>query len=244
MIITIDPTENPRGRYTTFHASNKVVKALAQLMEAKLGFATIHGYKPTTNWATVPVQDINFNFGFLTSRLYKAQREAVSTMTLADLDSKMLTKWIPSKGKDSFATAEEQFDHCKEKMIGTIGASLTGELDNAHTEAHTECYCTVRNSIKVHFVTETIELEDGRKVKRPVLGDDGLPTVASILIPYLERHTTTIVEGVRKEVKSGSKVLMDKAIEYSLPKSLKFRMVSLKEDNFDDLKMSGETITV
>ena len=244
MTITIAASENPRGRYTTFRATNKVVKALAQLRDAKLGFATIHGYKPTTNWAVVPTHDINFNFGFVVSRLYKAQREAIATMSLADLDPKKVAMWVANSGKNAFATIEEQFDYCKANMVETVGKSLDGSLSNAHTEAHDECYCTIRNSIKVHFITEEVTLDDGRKVKRPVLDSDGVPTVASILIPYLERHTKTVVAGERKVVKSGSKVLMDNAIEYSLPKSLQFRMVSLKEDNFVDLSMSGELVTL
>ena len=85
-------------------------------------------------------------------------------------------------------------------------------------------------------------MEDGKKVKRPVLDEDGHPTVANIIVPYLEENKVTLVEGVRKKVNSGSKVLMDNAIEREMSNRLRFRSLSLKEDNFDSLKFGGESI--
>lgn len=239
LTITIPESDAPRSVYRTFHCSDRFAQAIAQLRASKLGFATVHDYQPTTNWKISPVQRINFQFGFIVGRLYARQAAALKEIVVADLD---LSKWIPSKGKDSFATAEDQFQFCIDKMISSKTASKNRELENAHVEGHNHCYCGIRNSVKVNFITEPIKTADGKTIKRPVLDANGIPTVESILVPYLELSKVTIKEGEYKVKNSGSKVLMDNAIEKALGKRYNFKMVSLKADNFTKLTFNKEEI--
>lgn len=225
-----------KGAYKTFVCTNRQAQAIAQLREAHKGFAAVKAYRPTTNWIERPSQNIQMIVGFLTHRLYQRQMDAMSDLSVSDLN---LSKWVPSKGKDACATAEEQFALCVELAKTSKSKSIEGELKNAHTAAHERNYLTICNSIKVHYISE--KNADGIKV--PVLNADGLPMVESILVPYLEIKTVTVVEGKRKVVNSGSKVLMDNAIEKAMSKRYAFRMMSLKDDSFDEFKVGSETIS-
>jgi hypothetical protein len=76
----------------------------------------------------------------------------------------------------------------------------------------------------------------------PVL-DNGFPTVASIMITYLENSKTVRVAGVRKVVNSGAPVLMTNAIESLLnDRSVGLRTLSLKESNFERLVIDNEVV--
>ena len=80
-------------------------------------------------------------------------------------------------------------------------------------------------------------------MEQPVL-TDGLPTVASILLSYLELNKTVVQEGDYKVVDSGPKVLMDNIIErYLNQRSVGIKTLSLKEDNFEALNVSKQTFT-
>jgi len=236
LTITIPASENPRGKYTTFHCSDRFAQAIAQLRAAHAGIAWVHGYKPSTNWKLRPTNHVCFQFAFIVSRLYNRQIEAMREIKLADLD---LSKWVPSKGPNAFDNAEDQFTYCVNALTESKVKSLRGELENAHTEAHDRNYCGLRNSVKVNFVTEK-DPETGKRV--PVLDEQGIPTVASILIPYLEIRTINVEQGERKSVNSGSKVLMDNAINKALSKRLNYKMLSLKDENFDRVVVGDDEI--
>jgi len=233
-MLTLNISEG-RGNFKTFNCTNKQAQAIAQLREAHKGFAAVKGYIPSTSWTVRPVQNIQMIIGFVTSRLYKRQVTAMRELTIDDLNT---SKWIPSKGKNSCATAQEQFDFCIALAAEQKSKSLAGELENAHTTAHKRNYLTISNSIKVNFVTEKI---NGLQI--PVLDANGIPTVDSILVPYLEIKTVTVEAGERKNVNSGSKVLMDQAINQALSKRLAFKQISLKDDNFDSLTVGRENIS-
>ena len=236
LTLTIPADEAPRATYCTFHCSEKQAQAIAQLRDAHKGFGAVEGYKPSTDWKVRPTQNIQFIAGFIVSRLYKRQIDALRELTFADLD---LSAWVPNKGRNACDNAQDQFDLCIGKLIDSKTQSLAGELENAHTEAHDRNYCAIANSIKVNFVTEKDE-ETGKQM--PVLDADGIPTVSTILVPYLEVHKVTVTEGERKVKNSGSKVLMDNAINKAMGKRFAFKMLSLKDDNFDRVRIGREVI--
>lgn len=236
LTITIPQDESPRSTFHTFHCTEKQAQAIAQLRTAHKGLGAVKGYKPSTNWTVVPTQNVQMVAGFILSRLYKKQIAAMRELKLEDLD---LSSWVPGKRANSFDTAQEQFDYCIAKMIESKEKSLKGELENAHTEAHSRNYCNVCNSIKVNFKTVK-DVETGKQV--PVLDSEGIPTVSSILVPYIEVHTVTVEKGERKVVNSGSKKLMDKCIEAFLGKSYKYKQFSLKDDNFIELVIGKQHI--
>jgi len=206
------------------------------------GFAAIHEYQPSTNWKVKPVQTIyNCNVGIKISRLYHDQIEALKAVKLEDLD---LSDWIPSKGRDACDNAKDQFNLCIGKLLESKAKLFRSQVDieseDAHRKGHFYNYITIHNSIKVNLVNE----KNDEGVKRPVLADNGRPTVETILIPYTSAKTKTLQEGEKKApANSGSKVRMDKAIEKTLDDKLKLKMVSLKEGNFKKVAVMGEEIT-
>ena len=236
MIYTVPANESPRSIYHSFNCSDEQGATIDILRNAHKGFAGVKGYIPSTNWIKAPVQDIQMNVGFIVSRLYVKQVQVLESLKIEDLD---LSKWIPSKGANSCDNAKDQFDFCIAKLIESKSKSLEGELNNAHSEAHARNYCGVCNSIKVNFVTEK-DPETGKQI--PVLDENGIPTVETILLPYLEVKTVTVEAGERKVKNSGSKVLMDNAIEKALGKRFAFRMLSLKADNFESVTIGKQHI--
>lgn len=226
---------------TKVNATQAQADAIEKLMKAH-GFAAIHEYQPSTNWKVQPVQTIyNCNVGIKISRLYKAQIEALKAVKFEDLD---LSDWIADKGRDACGNAKDQFDLCIGKLIESKAKLFRTQVDieaeDAHRKGHFHNYITIHNSIKVNLVNE----KNDEGVKRPVLADNGHPTVETILIPYTSATTKTLQEGVKKApANSGSKVRMDKAIEKTLDDKLKLKMVSLKEGNFKKVAVMGQEIT-
>lgn len=249
VVKTISASAAKGSVYTTFKCTQKIADALASLEQATLGFATVHDYRPSSEWDVIPTQRVNAQIGWHVSRLYGRQIDALQVLPFADVD---VSKWVPNKGRtkrdleNARSTPEAQFLLCRDKMINAKRFDVEREEKSvsAYREGHKNCYCIIRNSIKVHFVTETVKGPDNKKLTRPVLDADGHPTVDSINIPYLERSLVTIQEGKRKVRDSGSKVLMDKAIERALPKSLRFKSFTLKSDNFSKITFSNDVLEV
>lgn len=236
LTITIPESEAPRSQFRTFNCTEKQAIVISRLRLAHKGFGAVKGYRPTTNWEVSPVQNIQFIAGFRTSLLYTRRIERLQRMKFGEVD---VSKWIASKGRDAFNRPDDQFYHCRSSMCIKMHRSLDGNLGNAHTRAHSRNYCGLTNSIKVNFVTE----KDANGHEIPVLDEHGIPTVASILIPYLEIKTKTIKEGKRKVKNSGSKVLMDNAIMRAMGKRFAIKMLSLKDNNFQEVVIGREHIS-
>lgn len=196
------------------------------------GCAAVHGYIPSTGYVERPVIDIQMLTRFSYERLMQRKIKALESIRFEDVDSST----IPDeklKGK----TREQWFNDRKEQELNSLRKSLDGDRNDAHRQGHDRCYATFANGVKVHLETKTV---DGIKV--PVLYN-GYPAAESIMVSHLELNRKVIKEGVRKEVNSGASVLMGNAIEKVLnQRSTGIRMISLKEDNFDSLSISHNTI--
>ena len=236
LTLSINREESPRSAHLTFWVNESQAKAIAQIRQAHKGFGAVKGYKPTTDYKVSPVQNVQFNFEFVVSRLYKKTLRQLNELSLNDLD---LSSWVPAKGAKSCATAAEQFELCKQLMTASFTASLERSLENAHTEAHGRNYCKFGNSVKVNFVTVKDE-ETGKQV--PVLDDNGIPTVASILIPYLQIKKVVVVPGEKKVKNSGSKILMDNAIKKAMGPRFQIKQLTLKDNNFESLHLGKQHI--
>jgi hypothetical protein len=198
------------------------------------GFATAVGYKPTSNWETVPTMDYQFVSKFSTRKLYQRRMDALTSIAFADLN----LSHPKLKALDK-ATLQIQFAECMKLMVESHKKTLDGDRSDAHRQAHDEFYAPVCQGVKVHLLTEK---RDGKTVL--VTGADINPVVDTIMLSGLVIGSKTRVEGKRKVVNSGPKVLMDNAIEAAWKGKHKLSMItlSLKADNHDHIRIGGEIL--
>lgn len=218
-------------------ASSEQAETLEVLMNTRAGgMASVHGYRPSTDYVTAPVQNIQFLSRFSTERLYQRKLEALKAITFDDVAS--IVADTPKLADLTIAKAREVFEARKAKEMESLEKSLAGDRDDAHRQGHDRCYARITSGIKVNYVTE--KGDDG--LMHPVLVN-GFPVVASIMINALFLNVTTIVEGERKVVNSGAPVLMGKAISKVLnQRSVGFRTLSLKADNFEKVVIDHNAI--
>lgn len=186
MRITIDNTK--------VNATPEQVAVLSVLEKAKSGFVTLHNYVSTTGYVTgkPKVATVTVNGKVSTAKVYANRLEALQAITLDDLD---LSHWVPSKGKNSFETAAEQFKFCHAALI----ESSNGNGSKSHKQAHEDHSLSPVSGVKVW-------LNDDADA-------DGIRSVKSVLINALPVSETVHDKGEWKPVNSGSKVLMDNAIK-------------------------------
>lgn len=205
----------------------------------KGGIGAVHGYRPTTGYVAgkTPVVDMQIITRFETGKLYARKVKALEAITFADV-----AEDIAKADKLRALPAGEcldLFNKAKQAAMDSLKKTLEGDRDDAHRQGHDRCYARVADGVKVHLVTE--KRDDG--LMHPVL-TDGLPTLASIMLPYLELNKTIRVAGEYKVVNSGPKVLMDNVIDRHLnARSVGYKTLSLKEGNFESLKVGKQTIT-
>lgn len=218
-------------------ASAQQAEAIAALEQTrKGGFARVYGYKPSTDWVESPVQDISLITRFSTEKLYQRKRAALDSISFNDVKPAIAAN--PKLAALSVDKQRALFHERLEQEVESLTKTLDGDRSDAHRQAHDRCYLRIADGIKVHFVTE--KGADG--LMHPVL-TDGFPTVASIMIMYLENSKVTRVAGVRKVVNSGASVLMKNAISKLLnEKSVGIKTLSLKEDNFERLVIDKEVV--
>lgn len=204
----------------------------------KGGIGSLNGYKPTTGYVPGKTPTVNLQIitRIETSKLYGRKVKAIEGITFADCATD-----IAKHAKLSALSAADclkLFEDCKAAALASLNKTLDGDRSDAHRQGHDRCYIKLADGVKVNLVTEKV---DG--LEQPVL-TDGLPTVAAILLTYLQLNKTVVVEGERKVVNSGPKVLMDKIIESKMnAKSVGIKTASLKADNFESLNVSKQTFT-
>lgn len=214
-----------------------VIDALIE--SRKGGCATVHGYVPSTNWVDKPVQNINMITKFSISRLYERKIQALLSMTFEDVFSQ--TKDDEKLRQLTVEELEALFNERKQKEIDSMTKTLNGVRDDAHRQGHDRLYATFDNGVKINVVSQ---YNKETKQKEPVLNAKGQYSVGGILINYLALNVETVKEGVRKVVNSGCPVRMSKLIASQLnERSVGIKTLSLKEDNFDKLVISGKKIT-
>lgn len=210
------------------------IQALSETRKG--GFARVYGYKPSTGYEISPVQDIVMVTRFNVAKLYQRKIKALHEIEFKDIKAS-ITKTSKLAALND-ADLEALFVERKQMLVDSMKKTLTGDRDDAHRQGHDRCYLHIAEGIKVNYVTE--KGKDG--LMHPVL-TDGFPTVASIMVTYLENSKVTREEGKYKAVNSGNPVLMTNIIEAQLnSKSVGLKMLSLKEDNFERLVIDNEVV--
>lgn len=221
-----------------FRATAQQAEALENLSEArKGGIATVYGYVPKTGYVKdqYPVVDMQVLTRFSTENLYKRKMTALSEIRFSDVKPHVNSDPVLSKMDETDLLA--LFNERKSKEVDSMNTTLSGDRSDSHRQGHDRCYAHIADGVKVNFVTE----KDKDGLMQPVL-TDGLPTVASIMVSYLEINRTTRKEGEYKVVNSGAPVRMSNAIGKVLnSRSVGLKMLSLKEDNFERLIVSRKS---
>lgn len=222
-------------RCTQAHADT--LDALASLNKGGIG--AVKGYRPTTGYVPgkSPVVDMQILTRFEYGKLNARKAKALEGITFADV-AEDIAKHDKLRAL-SAAACLDLFNTAKQAALDSIAKTAEGDRDDAHRQGHDRCYARICDGVKVHLVTE--KRDDG--LMHPVL-TDGLPTLASIMVPYLELNKTVRVEGEYKVVNSGPKVLMDNIIARKLnARSVGYKTLSLKEGNFEALHVGKKSIT-
>lgn len=192
-------------------------------------FCAIDGYKT----ADGKVSNYLVRAATGTESVYSSKMAELSALSFADLPAEKLAKWIPSKGKNSFASAEEQFNFCKSAMLTSMEKTLSGNRDDAHRQGHDRCSVQIRAGVTLDLLTE--EGADG--LKHPVQTNEGELLADKIRLHAVVMREEVLEEGERKVVNSGSKVLMDKVIESCLPSTkTALRTFSLDDGKFQAVR--------
>lgn len=200
------------------------------------GIATVHDYVSGTpgvkKCVTSRVSTINFIGKFHYRRLVAKWLKAAKGVELEDLDL------------DPKAAAK--FDVAKAELLASYECSITPTVHGPNTgqrAGHVRCYLHSSTGIKCHLVTEKGTV-DGKHAMVPVIADNGLPTVASIMVSVLQLHQTIHDPGEYGTTKSQAKTIAKNAIEKKAKKgTLEFKMLSLKPGKFGKLNMGGECVT-
>lgn len=215
----------------TFWVSPKQKETLERLENLhKGGVGAITGYRPTTDWVTPPTVNIQMITRFGVSKLYERKLDALKGISFNDVKANAMKDPVLSQLPEAklFALFTERMS----KEIESMSKTLSGDRSDAYRQGHDRCYAGVCDGVKVHFDTVKVNGQ-----MEPVLLD-GYPQTESIQLAYLELNREYVTKGERKEVNSGESVRMKNCIEAQLnQRSVGYRTLSLKEDNFDTLSV-------
>lgn len=211
-------------------------EALNSLTEAHGGgCASIHGYHVASGFVEPEVVDLQVLTRFSSAKLFQRKLEAIRNITFQDAmpaisNDEVLSKMPLKELKDLFDVR-----HAYE--TGTIEKTQDGDRSDAHRQGHDRCFATFGDGVKCHLFTEKNPAD---KLMYPIKLN-GLPVLESIKLPILELNRKVIKEGVRKPPRnSGAPVRMSNAIKSVLnQRSVGYKTLALKEDNFDKLVISG-----
>lgn len=220
----------------TFWVTKKQKQTLENLQSLhKGGVGAVQGYRPTTNYITPPVVNIQMITRFGVDKLYERKLDALKNISFNDVKDEINKD--PLLSKLSETQQLKLFSERLNKEIESMSKTLSGDRSDAHRQGHDRCYAYICDGVKVHF--ETIKVNG---LMEPVFYE-GYPLADSIQLAYLELNREYVVKGEKKVVNSGESVRMQNCIESKLnQRSVGYRTLSLKSDNFDSLNVGGRKI--
>lgn len=206
-------------------------------------FATVHKLQSgLTNKACLKPEVVTINF-FSKCSPYRRNAKllaVVDSVTMADCDLSH-SKLVDLSESDRV----DLFNTTKAVVAESYRKTNDGDRSDGYRQGHDSCYMHSSMGIKVHLVTEDTKV-DGRKVKRPVIASNGLPTVDCVMVMVQERSRTVHVKGEWKPVNSQAKTIMRAAIEKAVEAKAKvhpIKSLSLRPASFESLTIDQEVIT-
>ena len=224
-----------------FYCTQAQADTLDRLSGTKKGcIGSVRGYVPSTGYLPDrrPVENIQFISRFDYSALNNRKKLALESITFGTVAEDIAKN--PKLKALSTVDALELFDKAKTAALESIEKTAEGDRSDGHRQGHDANYIHIVEGVKVNLVGE----KNAEGIKRPTLCAQGIPTASAILFSILQLSKQTIVEGERKVVNSGPKVLMDNVISKHLNlRSVGYKMLSLQADNFDSLNVDKLSIT-
>lgn len=218
----------------SFHATRAQIEALETLASTNGGgIAVVHGYVSESDRITPETADITFISRFSVTRLYERRIKALESLTYEQCEPHMHDSCRATRAHE-IPGVIKAFNDRREFMIASCRKTLAGDRSDAHRQGHDRCYTRVTEGVRVNFKT----VPDAQGIKQPVTLD-GHPIAETILVDMIEISKRVTVPGEYKKKKSGVPVLMENAMMAVLPKSVKFKCLSLKENNFERLTIGG-----
>lgn len=223
-----------------FRASQEQADALYAIEASnKGGFASIIGYRPSSDYVVAPLHDYQvltrFNYGKLNDRKRDAMEGITWNQVKADiLADPKVAALAAEKGEEHIRGI---FNERKAKELDSIHTTAIGDRSDSHRQAHDRCYARVMEGVRVHYVTEKVGKET-----HPVL-TDGLPTAQAIMLNVLILSRNVREPGERKVVNSGVPVIISNILKKQLnSRSVGFKALSLKPGSFESLRIGGTTL--
>lgn len=206
------------------------------------GFATVHHYHSGTDnpkCIRPSSKTINFISRFSYRKWNNKRLNALKDIQLGDLN--ISDPKITNLNEDERSAL---FDKAKAELTTSWQNTDDGDThsDN-YRQAHYRCYIRSNIGIKCHLYTADGEI-NGQKAKIPVLAENGYPTVKSLMVSVLELNAVVHDAGEYKPTNSQKKTIMKNAIEKVATKDmLQFKVISLKDNNFEKISIDHENIT-
>jgi hypothetical protein len=141
-----------------------------------------------------------------------------------------------AKGQD----VEILFNVAKTEVLTSLTKSIAGDSDDSHRLGHRLCYATFTGGdspVKCHLVTE----DDGTGHKRPIINENGLMQVRSLMLPFYIVHRNVKDHGKWLPTNSRVNTLLKDAIKDAtgIPP---WKEISLGVGNFNTLTMDKQTV--
>lgn len=132
------------------------------------------------------------------------------------------------------------FDTAKAEILASLAKSQAGEATDGHRLGHRLCYATFDSgdvAVKCHLVTE----DDGEGHKRPIVNENGVMEVSSLMLPFFAVHRTVTDHGLWLPTDSRALTLVKDAIKDAtgIPE---WKTISVGKGNFDTLTMDKATV--
>lgn len=227
-----------------FLCSKEQAEVLDTLRELNHGgIGTVYGYTPTSGYDISPELDLQIITRISVHSLYERKIKALEKIKFEDVvDGLEKNSKLRLLTED---TAEELFNTRKQALIDSMSKTLSGDRNDAMRQGHDRNNITVCQGVKVNLEGDKV---DGIKVPTLYATHNSpgkhLPKCESINLLYLEISRTEVKPGKRKEVNSGSPVLMTNLIESLLnKKSVGLKALTLDPSKFKRIVVSKKEIT-
>ena len=226
-------TDNDGNQFRATVAQKEAIESLTVARAG--GIATVYGYVAESGRVKPETYDAQILTRFSIPNLYKRKMLALADVTLSSIRDGVAKDPVLSKLGD--AELVTLFNERKKSESDSMNKTLEGDdRSDSHRAGHDRCYARLADGIKVHYVTEKV---DG--IMQPVL-TNGLPTVNSIMVAYLELNKTVRVPGEYKVVNSKAPVRINNLINQQVnSKSVGLKYLSLKEGNFERLVVARKS---
>jgi len=217
-----------------------VLEHIATVKRGRFGHVAGHQSgvgDPKCNRPTV--SDITFLTQPRYDRWLERMHEAVKAIEFVTFIGKVPNlKEMEAKSKG--VALESIFDTAKAEILDSLQTSQDGDGTDGHRMGHRLCYATYDAgdvAVKCHLKTE----RGDDKLMRPVLTENGLMEVGSIMLPFFVVSRKVTDPGDWKETDSRVLTLMKDAIKRATGQP-QWKALSLGKGNFKTLTMDKATV--